>query len=220
MDSCFICEQFVFGLRGQDDFLDSALLSPGDDAIVNRACGACHLRCLLGTRWGSEWAGYRLRRWESNAQMTRMYSDDTCVALAHRQTKDIYVIQTDGMSWTFRRRMFDTFSRMASGWQLPIEEEFNFEIRGKGELIEKLQKRLSLNGEVPLVEVLQVLGVADKLYSPLVLAEGRLVLKQELKRYWTAAGISSWASYAEPVPDQIYSVWKHCAFELGCLPIK
>jgi hypothetical protein len=152
--------------------------------------------------------------------MTRMYDDGTHVAVAHRQTNDISVIRLDGMSWTFRRRAFGSFRRTAGGWQLPVEEEFNFVLRGHETLIRDVQEKLSLAGEVPLMEILQRLGVAERLYSPHALQDGLLVVKQELKRYWTATGVSAWAKYAEPVPDEIHGLWERCATELGCLPAK
>lgn len=217
LDKCFICQELVLGLRGQDDSFDTALLEPNDKAISEQAYGSCHIPCLVQSRWGFHWAKAVLRHLERSPQVARLYDDGNHIAVANTQTKDIRVIRSDGKSWNIRRREFSNLRRIKNYWQLPIEEEFNFELRGMETLIHEVQERLSLAAELPLMELLIRMGV-EKRYSPPALESGRLVLKQELKRYWTATGISVWASYAEMVPDQIHAVWEHCATALGCHP--
>lgn len=197
------------------------MLQEGDDEVLYaQAYGGCHISCLLQSRWGSHWANLVLRHLESGPQMIRLYDDGIVVALAHKHTKDILVLRSNGMIWSLRRREVKSVRRTENGWQIPVDAEFNFAIRDQEPLIREVQERLSHMGQMPLLEILQLLGVAEKLYSPDALQDGWLVAKEELKRHWSATAVSARTRYAISLPDDIHNIWKFCSRKLGSLPAK
>ncbi|VTS07760.1 hypothetical protein [Tuwongella immobilis] len=208
MESCFLCRQPVMGLKGQDDFLDSAILDPGDEPHLAEADGECHGKCLTMSPWGEKWMQYRIRRQQRMPFVMLRHHDSGLISLHNRNNGDTTLFRADGTRWVLRDR--DTHRIMiqgSEGYQLPLDQEFNCVFREKDELLAEMQSVLRASGRYSLMHFLQALGTDNRLLHPATVADSEWRFDSDFAQYWTASSISARLVSALFVPMDVYFAW-------------
>jgi hypothetical protein len=169
-----LCRLDVLGLRGQDVALDSYVLGPEDDEMLDLGIyGECHLRCLVESEWGALWAS----RWLENFTAVRGWpvvtSGDVHV-LRNPRLPETTVIRDDGWIANVADSAFLRRQDAFDGHLVPVRHELNLPLAAHAGLGPAINAALADNRAYPLVDVVNALGLGDRLWSPQALSAGSL----------------------------------------------
>lgn len=168
MESCFICNQPVLQLVGEDDFLNPVFLERETVHLLDDGWrGACHSRCICGTSKAKQWAA---------ARMT-----------AFIEIRHYSIVETPEAQICYHPRGLDAFIRLTrddrclsistnslhkglSGQpSLFLDEEYNWDLQDhKGKL-----NAIKGAAKISLRDILEACSIED-LYSSSQLSKGYL----------------------------------------------
>ncbi len=118
VDHCCMCGRVVLGLQGQDAFLEPYLLRRDDSAetaVIADIIGPCHLRCLLGSRAGTFWAGRMKEHYVSPHHARTVRTDEESLACYTKFTKAVTIVRADGWCVTLAANSLDSARPGAEG---------------------------------------------------------------------------------------------------------
>jgi hypothetical protein len=200
ISNCVGCSLPALSLRGPFVLLDSFYLAecgpPPDSA------GKWHWSCLANTDLGPAWR----KAFKTNFVRVRHYdevaeSDDWCV-VRHPRTKETVAISREGglLSLGFAA---GKVRNSAGGKIYKVEEgERHIELDDQA-IVKTVQESLSSTKRFPIMELLELMGTADRVVHPEALEDSALLLDARLQRSWTRASVSVRWEHGVFVPDEL-----------------
>lgn len=210
---CFVCDRPVLELEGQHLFFDSYRLTAGDDEVLEAgAYGACHITCLLASRWGVFWSE-RL----SKQHIHRVLVETPTLSASYNVAcKEGLVVRRDGLVCTLARGDLHRLRPVEGGYLCQVKHaEYHLDLSDRGGLAEEIKAELLREGSYPLARLIDALGIGPTLFYPPALEQGQLVLGQRRSRLasatrqgplWTKGYVAAGMVYDKFLPDDVVEV--------------
>lgn len=215
--SCFVCDRPVLELEGQHLFFDSYRLTQADDEVLGAgAYGACHITCLLASRWGTFW-GERLTKQHIHA----VASETLGLSASHNLVcEETLVVRRDGLCCTVRGDDLRRLRPVEGGYVCQVTHaEYNLDLSDRGSLAEEIKAELLRQGSYPLPRLIDALGIGPTLFYPPALERGQVVLDQRQQRlasaqrprrrkapFWTKGYVVAGMVYDRFLPAEVVEV--------------
>jgi hypothetical protein len=198
---CPSCGLRVLELEGQFSILDSLYINDGSPPP--ETSGWWHARCLAESDVAPLWYEARLRNFRDvrgyqpvaeYARWTVLREPNRSKLLAFGRGGEIL-----NLSRGHRKK-----ARAADGGRIypKTEEMFHLEFDDL-DLAQTIQERLMNAGSYPLLDVLNAIGISDKLVHPEALDRGVFRFDKGLQRDWDKRSVSAGAEYGVFVPAEL-----------------
>jgi hypothetical protein len=200
--TCFLCQKRSLELRGQDTLLDSFHLHSGDSAGSEGACGPCHYKCLIESKWAAFW----YRRIISHSIGTRGYvllEEHSGYAFLESRHKERFAIRPDGLIFELRRTYFKDLVKIEDGYLLPWKEEVNLDFTSSPDIALEMQNALRADGPYPLPLLLKRLNISDRLVFPVALENAKFISSPFQEKKWSKDWVVATAIYSCFFPDVV-----------------
>jgi hypothetical protein len=193
------CGGVVLELEGQFEKLDSYYLEPGGPSP--ESAGYWHVRCLGESPHAGAW--YVARR--QNFVDVRGYREvanttDWSVIQDPRRGEVLALARTGEMialtfsPGKFRRYDDGSVYRVEATYELVLDERL---------LIGRIQRELEATTEVPLRELLTMLGVVEQVAHPRILDGSTCTVQRGLRRRWEPTRVAMQISHGVFVPTEL-----------------
>lgn len=192
LPNCFICNRPVLELQGQFEKFDSYLLNEDDNALEQDAYGWCHSSCLSTSEWGAYWHKKYLAFQEGLALKNIQEFNNTYILLKRRN--EFLLLNKNGLSYSFKTSDFKTRKITKNGILIPVSHELNLEFKDRLDVM-KIRDTLLEQKTFPLINVVEMFGLKDRLIFPQAIEEGQLHFDEELKEEWRANWVSCQVKY-------------------------
>lgn len=165
MQACLFCSRKVLDLVGQDEILDTNCLSGKESEIVDAGIyGACHSRCLEGSRWAKRWAEIRIHSLVSKRAFELLETSDATICADPRGSGTVICLPTYRcITVTDDHTEID-----GSGKLLSIFHEVNWKLPDS---MDQVQFGISFRVQTPLRKIASIWNVSD-CYDEIVLSNG------------------------------------------------
>jgi hypothetical protein len=202
---CVYCEACVLELDGQFEKLDSYFI---DDPLLENTVGWWHASCLSQSDFGLPWFEARLRNFRDVRGYRSVVDTGSWTVVEHARTREVLALGRNGL-------LLDL--SVQGGRARPVEggavypvasNEFNIDLTGYsgGEAaIAVMQAALVDTGSYPIADLLQQLGVADRVMHPPVLEAAVFRFDGSLRRYFGSATMSAQAEYGVFIPSELHA---------------
>jgi hypothetical protein len=173
---CIFCDRPVLGLLGQDEYLDSALLS---DSVSDRRVleeglfGDAHASCLQDSDWTEFWVQ---KQWDQAVEMFQATPLDVSPAiLAARLPRSGELILSDRVRVArLEEHEFLKGREEGDSYVTPVHYELNLRLRPQTQQLKALQDDM-LKGRFPsLMNLVVAFGAQDRLYQPAAIEGGKV----------------------------------------------
>lgn len=212
LETCFLCNQRVLGLVGQELILEAYYLRPDDDAWFADAYGPCHISCLISSRWGSKWSLYMQRHIQRVDNFTIIHSADDLIAYRTDRLPETRVVQHNGLVFNVQDNDIKHATQVNGGSLIRVAAELSLDFTKSPHVAEPVQRVLAANQVLALQDLLQHLGVWERMLYPIALEKGELRLdKQSLKILRRQSEVThGWiwgkALYTQFVPEKVMNL--------------
>jgi hypothetical protein len=199
LPECIGCSMPLLELCGQFEMLSPYYVNGGVPSV--ETIGEWHTKCLSESLHGEEW--FLARR--NNYVSVRGYrevanaGDWFVIRSSHRQ--ETIALSRTGASLSLefpRQRPL----QIAGGVVYRVKEIYNLELSDRGD-VSSIQGALIDNGVYPLVDLITLLGIEDRMVNIEALRDGVLRYDRSLKRSWGAFAIAVQMEYGVFVPAEI-----------------
>lgn len=205
---CFVCDRPVLELVGQHLFFDTYRLTAGDDEVLEGgAYGACHITCLLASRWGAFW-GERLSRQHMHPVLIETPSLSVSRNAVCEETR---VVRRDGLVCVLGKGDLHRLRPVEGGYLCQVTHaECYLDLSDRGGLAEDIKAELLRQGSYSLPRLIDALGIGPTLFYPPALEQGRLVLDRRQRRrkgpFWAKGYVVAGMVYDQFLPADVVEV--------------
>jgi hypothetical protein len=196
---CIGCGRPVLELRGQFTLLNSFYINDGVPPV--ESAGEWHLSCLHGSGYGAAWYEARRRNFVDIRKYDVILESEAWTVTRNPRTREPVALSPSGDSLLLV--FAEARPRPVPGGAIyRVDEEYNLELDDR-EAIKAIQGTLSTVGAFPLLAVMEVLGIADRVVHAEALEEGMLRVDHELRGEWQPGFVSARADYGVFVPAEL-----------------
>jgi hypothetical protein len=198
---CPSCGLRVLELEGQFSLLNSFYIN--NDSPPAETAGWWHARCLAESDVATLWYEARLRNFRDvrRYQTVAEYAQWTVMQEPNR--KKLLALGRRGQVLSLSRGRRKRV-RVTDGGCIysKTEEMFHFEL-GDVDLVHSIQEQLLSYGRYPLLDVLNAVGIADKLIHHEALEHGAFLFDKQLYQDWNIRSTSAGVEYGVFVPAEL-----------------
>jgi len=196
---CTGCGHTVLELEGQFEMLDSYYVDDGEPPLDST--GGWHLRCLLASPYGAAWFAARRRSYVGVRGYDVMAESAVWTVVRNPRTKEAVALAPTGemTSLVFTR---GRPRRVDGGAIYRRDEEYNLELDDR-DAIQAIQDALTSVGTLPILALLEVLGIADRTVHPEALEGSVFRFDRALRRDWGPDFVAARADYGVFVPTAL-----------------
>lgn len=212
LQRCCFCQLPVLELTGQSDFLDTYYLQAQDEALAAHAYGACHVRCLLASPWGSFWARRRAEQHHHTRGQPIVGRVVAYTALRNINTGSTLIFADSGQFWSLADNQLNQVQPATGGVVVRHDHrEYNLHLAGFADVAAAIRAELLVAKRFPLPRLIAMLGISEQMIHPDMLAKGELRFERGLQQFWLGDSLTIHMSYAEFVPDEVFALAQRAA---------
>jgi hypothetical protein len=198
---CPSCGLQVLELEGQFSILDSLYINDGSPPP--ETSGWWHARCLAESDVAPLWYEARLRNFRDVRRYQPVAEYARWTVLREPNRGKLLAFGRGGEILSLSRGHRKQARAVDGGRIYPkTEEMFHLEFDDL-DLAQTIQERLVNAGSYPLLDVLNAIGISDKLVHPEALERGVFRFDKGLQRDWDKRSVSAGAEYGVFVPAEL-----------------
>lgn len=199
LHDCIGCARPVIELRGQFSLLNSYYVNDGVPPI--ESSGEWHSKCLHESPYGEAWFEARKANYLSVRGYEVTADLGAWVVVRSPRTRETIALSSagDSISLVFGRNRPQL---EAAGAVYKVKEEYNLELSDRAAMA-AIQSALTSEGTYPLLSVVSLLGIEDRMVHIEALSDGVLRFDRALKRDWSSFAVSVQVEYGVFVPAEL-----------------
>lgn len=196
---CVGCGRPVLELRGQFTLLNSFYIDGGVPPV--ESAGEWHLACLHESTYGETWYAARRRNFVDVRKYEVVLENEGWTVTRNPRTRETVALARSGDSLSLV--FTDARPRRVSGGAVyRVDEEYNLELADR-DAFRAIQDTLSTVGSLPLLAVMEVIGIGDRVVHAEALEESMFRVDDELRDEWRPTFVSARADYGVFVPADL-----------------
>ena len=198
---CPNCELPVLELEGQFSLLDSFYIN--NDSPPAATAGWWHAGCLAESEVASLWYEARLRNFRDIRRYRTVAEYAQWTVLREPNQSAVLALGRGGQILNLSRGRRKRARATDGGYIHPVAEDMFHLSLEDVDFVHSIQQQLLNSGRYPLLDVLNALGISDKLVHHEALEQGVFRFDKRLQREWDARYVSASVEYGVFVPAEL-----------------
>src|SRR4051812_35778154 len=206
MNACSICDLPVLELDGQFENLEPYYAEPEHPAAI--IAGERHSTCIASHEYGHIWFEWKVRNYSTVRGYRIALEQDGWSVLVHKRHPEFLAFHASGFSVGGERpSRHGKATVVHDGLLVPIDEEFNLRLNDV-DIVATVKAGLKQQGHYPILSMLSLLGIADRIKWPQALDNAVFVFDKKLQRDWGDTDLAMRARYHKFLPELVVPFWK------------
>ncbi|HEY0191086.1 MAG TPA: hypothetical protein VGC42_08185 [Kofleriaceae bacterium] len=204
IDRCEICDLPVLELRGQFELMQPYFAGLDEEPL--ELIGEVHTKCLVSSEHRERWVRTSVQHFSGVRGYAIVRTERDWTIMRHARLREVLAFHVSGESIDLPARQIKA-SPVDGGATIPRESDYHMTIDDR-EIVAELQRELTAAGKVPLAELVDALGIREKLYWPDILQSGVYAFPRQLRGDWSSTSIAGRMQYRQFIPDVVLEAWQ------------
>jgi hypothetical protein len=207
VNSCSICHLPVLEIDGQFENLEPYYADPDHEAA--ELGGECHSSCISANEHGRTWYEWRVRSYSTGRGYRLVAEEEGWSVLIHTRHPGLLAFHASGFSVASEPPSRSGHGTPTDGGMLVpvVDQEFNLRLDDV-DIVATVKAGLKQQGHYPILSMLSLLGIADRIKWPQALENAAFVFDKKLQRDWGDTDLAMRARYHKFLPELVVPFWK------------
>jgi hypothetical protein len=200
LQTCTICAHPVLELEGQFEVLQPYYTDVAHPAL--EIAGWCHSACLIKSTHAATWQMWRVDHFMRVRGYVEIGPFGGWRVLRPQRPGRLMAFHSSGCSSRFEINALRLAPQLSGGSLIPLREEMHLEFADRA-LTDLMKDNLRSKGSISILEVIDGLGISDRVQWPAALLDARFTDSKKLRRDWGTFAVAAIAEYAQFLPDTL-----------------